>query len=166
LTSFLVNFKGKFFNRIFKLPVNTKYIAPFAENNFFHIIAKASGHSLLFNSDENKRFFLRKYLSYSSHYFDTYSYILMDNHVHWLVKCNSHSELIKHLSGMQAENLKTHQKKFIKGEITFEEALEFQCKDFFISYAMAYNKENNRQGALFLNPFRRLRLIKKLILRN
>ncbi len=67
---------------------------------------------------------------------------------------------------MQAENLKTHQKKFIKGEITFEEALEFQCKDFFISYAMAYNKENNRQGALFLNPFRRLRLIKKLILRN
>lgn len=141
------------------MPVNTKYIAAFEANNFFHIIAKAAGNNLLFHTDDNRRFFLRKYLSYSSGYFDTYSYVLMDNHAHWLVKCNSHEGLIAHLSEIPVGFIKTHQQRFIKKEITFEEALEFQCKDFFISYAMAYNKENKRQGSLFVNPFRRVKVV-------
>ncbi len=37
--------------------------------------------------------------------------------------------------------------------------MEFQFKDFFISYAMAYNKENKRQGSLFINPFRRIKVV-------
>jgi putative transposase len=145
-------------NCTIKLPVNTKYIATFEANHFFHIIAKAAGNNLLFHTDENRRFFLRKYLYCSSGYFDTYSYVLMDNHAHWLVKCNSHEGLTAHLSEISADFLKTHQKKFIKNEISFEAALEFQCKDFFISYAMAYNKENKRQGGLFVNPFRRIKV--------
>ncbi|MBK7884971.1 MAG: hypothetical protein IPJ81_15205 [Chitinophagaceae bacterium] len=36
--------------------------------------------------------------------------------------------------------------------------MEYQFKDFFISYAMAYNKKNNRIGALFINPFRRIKV--------
>jgi len=51
---------------------------------------------------------------------------------------------------------KNIKKKFLLKQISFEEALEFQWKDFFISYAMAFNNENNRQGALFINPFRRV----------
>ena len=141
------------------MPVNTKYIASFESNRFFHIIAKAAGNCLLFKSDENRRFFLKKYLAFSSGYFDTYSYVLMDNHVHWLIKCNSHEGLLQHLTEFTEENRKKHQHRFLKNEITFEEALEFQCKDFFISYAMAFNKENNRSGALFVNPFRRVEVV-------
>ncbi len=141
------------------MPVNTKYIATFEANEFFHLIAKAVGNNILFGSDENRRFFLRRYSAYSTGYFETYSYILMENHVHWLVKCNSHEGLMQYLSNLPEESIKQHQQKFLKNEISFEEALEFQCKDFFISYAMAFNKENNRHGALFINPFKRVRII-------
>ena len=141
------------------MPVNTKYIASFKANQFFHIIAKAAGNDLLFHSEENRRFFLKRYLAFSWGYFDTYSYVLMDNHIHWLIKCNSHEGLLQHLTGLTEEHRKKHQHKFLNNEITFEEALEFQYKDFFISYAMAFNKENNRSGALFVNPFRRVEVV-------
>lgn len=138
------------------MPINTKYLASLEANRYFHIIAKANGNNRLFYSDENKRFFLKKYLSYSTGYFDTYSYTLMDNHVHWLIKCNSYENLESHIAVMPKEIRKKHQSKFLLQEITFEEAQEFQWKDFFISYAMAFNKENNRSGSLFMNPFRRV----------
>ena len=141
------------------MPINTKYIASFEANQHYHIIAKAVGNNLLFNTDENRRYFLKRYLVFSSGYFDTYSYVLMDNHVHWLVKCNSHDGLIQHLATIPEESQKKHQNKFLANDITFEEELEFQCKDFFISYAMAFNKENNRTGALFVNPFRRVEVV-------
>lgn len=140
------------------MPVNTKYIASFEEGHYFHIIAKAVGNNLLFLSDENRRFFLQKYLFYSTGFFDTFSYVLMDNHIHLLVKCNSHEGLIRHLSNIPSFQLKKHQCKFIQGQITFEEELEFQLKDFFICYAVSFNKSNNRSGALFVNPFRRIEI--------
>jgi len=138
------------------VPVNTKYIAPFETDGFFHVIAKASGSDLLFTSDENRRFFLRKYLSYSSGYFDTYSYVLMNNHVHWLIKCSSQQGLENHLHSIPGQLLKKHQRGFLEQKVSFEQALEFQFKDFFISYAMEFNKLNGRHGALFVNPFRRI----------
>jgi len=139
-----------------QMPINTKYIASLEANRYFHIIAKANGDNVLFYTDENRRYFLKKYLSYSTGYFDTYSYTLMNNHVHWLIKCNSYENLIHHISAIPEETKKKHQKKFLLKQISFEEALEFQWKDFFISYAMAFNKENNRNGSLFINPFRRV----------
>lgn len=141
------------------MPVNTKYLASFEANSFFHVIAKATGDSLLFLSDENKRYFLKKYQSFSAGYFHTYSYVLLNNHAHWLIKCNSHEGLVNHLELIPAELRKKHQHNFLTGSITFEEALEFQWKDFFISYAMAFNKENSRCGALFMNPFRRIKVV-------
>ena len=138
------------------MPVNTKFIASLEPSRYFHIIAKATGNNLLFNSDNNRRFFLKRYLSYSMGYFDTYSYALMNNHVHWLIKCNSYENLVQHIAAIPKDKRKKHQKNFLLQQISFEEAQEFQWKDFFISYAMAFNKENNRQGSLFINPFRRV----------
>ena len=138
------------------MPVNTKFIASLEANRYFHIIAKANGNNLLFNSDNNKHFFLQRYLSYSTGYFETYSYALMNNHAHWLIKCNSYESLVQHIETIPTEIQKKHQKKFLLQQISFEEEQEFQWKDFFISYAMAFNKENNRQGSLFINPFRRV----------
>ena len=94
------------------MPVNTKYIASFEANHYYHIIAKAVGNNMLFRSDENRKYFLKKYLAFSTGYFDTYSYILMDNHVHWLIKCNSHEGLHQHLSALPEEGRKKHQKRF------------------------------------------------------
>ncbi|MFN8250373.1 MAG: hypothetical protein U0V75_00730 [Ferruginibacter sp.] len=141
------------------MPVNTKYLVSFEANGFFHVIAKAAGDSTLFQSDNNRHYFLKKYQLASAGYFETYSYVLLNNHVHWLVKCNSHEGLKDHIRAVPPQLQKTHQQRFLNDTISFEEAQEFQWKDFFISYAMAFNKENNRKGALFINPFRRVQIL-------
>jgi len=140
------------------LPVNTKYIAAFEPEEYYHIIAKAAGTECLFKTDANRTFFLQKYARYFSLYIDTYAYILLNNHVHWLIKCKSLELLCAGLTAQSPELLKSHQKKLLAGEISFEQAVEFQFKDYFISYAMAFNKENKRCGSLFISPFRRIRI--------
>jgi len=140
------------------MPINNKFIESFSENGFMHITCKAISNVLLFRDDENRRYFLKKYAEYSNGYLQTYSYILLDNHVHWLVKTVSHEALYKFINTILVKDQKAHQKKYLKEEISFEEAIEFQLKDFFIAYAMAYNKRFDRSGALFLNPFRRIKV--------
>lgn len=143
------------------MPVNNKFIESFCENGLMHITCKAVSNVLLFRNDENRTYFLKKYAEYSNGYLETYSYILLDNHVHWLVKSVSSESLSKFINNIHVRDRKSHQQKFLKKEISFEEAIEFQFKDFFISYAMAYNKRFDRSGALFLNPFRRVKIENK-----
>jgi putative transposase len=140
------------------MPISERYLAQFGADVFLHITCKAVSDVLLFRNDENRRYFLKKYAEYSCGYLETYSYILLDNHVHWLVKTVSEESLSHFLRGIPLIDRKSHQKKYLKKEINFEEAVEFQMKDFFISYAMSYNKRFNRSGALFLNPFRRVKV--------
>ncbi|MFZ1527955.1 MAG: hypothetical protein WAT19_04335 [Ferruginibacter sp.] len=140
------------------MPINEKFIENFEEEKFLHVICKASGDSVLFKSDENKSYFLKKFSQYSEGYFDTYAYCLLSNHVHWLIKCKKEQELIDHLSVLDERKLKSHQQNFLEGIVSFEQEVEFLWKDFFISYAMAYNKMYQRKGALFINPFRRIKV--------
>ena len=140
------------------MPVNTKYIAAFEEDIFFHVYCRAVGNEKLFKNDENRIYFLNKYATYTNGYVQTYAYCLLDNHVHWLIKCNSHADLIVHLNTIEKTNLKKHQQKFLNNEISFEQALEFQFKDFFITYSLAFNKKYNRKGGLFINPFKRIKV--------
>lgn len=138
------------------MPINAKYIASFEPNCFYHIIIKSAGNTPIFLSDNNRIFFLKKFKEYTQGYFDTYAYILLNNHVHFLVKASADTILQTHISQLQEPFRKQHQKKFLSGTISFEQALEFQMKDFLISYAKAYNKQSNRTGALFMSPFRRV----------
>ncbi len=141
------------------MPINEKYIDDFVENEFMHIICKSISGSILFKDDDNRLYFLRKYAQYSTGYLETYSYILLDNHVHLLVKCTNSVQLKLHLKSADEHSLKTHQRKYLHDEINYSEAVEFQMKDFFIAYAMGFNKKNDRSGSLFVNPFRRVRII-------
>jgi REP element-mobilizing transposase RayT len=140
------------------MPINIKYLESFQENEFMHVICKAVGHEFLFNNDQNKKYFLKKYDHYLGNYLDTYAYCLLDNHVHWLVKCKQTENLKKHIDKVPVLKRKSHQSQLLDNKITYEQAIEFQFKDFFISYAMSFNKINERSGALFINPFRRISL--------
>jgi REP element-mobilizing transposase RayT len=64
-------------------------------NTFYHIYNHANGFENLFLSDENYRFFLEKYFLFISPIADTYSYCLMPNHFHLLVKIKDEKEIIK-----------------------------------------------------------------------
>lgn len=138
------------------MPVNIKYLEAFVEGEYFHVIAKAVGGNVLFRNDENKIYFLNQYFHYLYPYVETYAFCLLDNHVHWLVKCKKEKELFDSINQIDKPNRKKHQEYFLDGKINFERELEYQWKDFFISYAMAYNTRYNRKGTLFVNPFRRI----------
>lgn len=68
-------------------------------------------------------------------------------------------ELKSYLKSLSTDSLKTHQKEYLANEICYSEAVEFQMKDFFIAYAMAFNNKDGRSGSLFVNPFRRVRIV-------
>lgn len=138
------------------MPINTKYLDSFQEKEFMHVVCRAVGFDVLFRNEENKIYFLTQYRFYLSAYVDTYCYCLLDNHVHWLIRCKSENELSSHLQSISCIERKGHQRAFIEKKISFEQAVEFQFKDFFISYAKAYNRRFNRLGTLFINPFRRI----------
>lgn len=138
------------------MPVNSKYICPFIPNAFIHICCKSVDGVPLFRNDNNRLYFLKKYAAYTKGYAETYCYILLDNHAHFLVGCPDEDMLTSFLKSIPSRKLKSHQYQYINKKISFEQAMEFQYKDFFVCYARSYNNMFARQGALFTNPFRRI----------
>jgi putative transposase len=137
------------------MPINQKLLQPFCPGDYLHLVCKSVGDVWLFRSEENRRYFLEKYFECTRNYLDTYAYCLLANHTHWLVRCKQEAE-VKALLGPEPE--KPHQRKFVTGALSFEKATEKQLKDFFIGYALAYNKMYDREGGLFQKPFKRIRV--------
>lgn len=52
------------------MPINIKYLESFQESEFMHVLAKAVGNNVLFNTDDNKIYFLHQYFAYLSGYVD------------------------------------------------------------------------------------------------
>jgi REP element-mobilizing transposase RayT len=100
----------------------------FETGKFYHIYSKAVGNELLFTNDDNFKFFLKKYDEYCFEMFETLAYCLIPNHFHFLVRIKegrSNEEVVKKFS------------------------------DFLNSYSKAFNKANERNGALFQRKFKR-----------
>ncbi|TVR17462.1 MAG: hypothetical protein EA391_04670, partial [Balneolaceae bacterium] len=68
-----------------------KYGKPFEPGKFYHIYNRAVGNERLFESRENFLFFLKKYQKYTIDHISTYSYCLLENHFHFLIKVHESS---------------------------------------------------------------------------
>lgn len=55
---------------------------------FYHIYNRAVGSDVLFKSDDNYLYFLKKYGEYLGKYVETYAYCLLNNHFHLLIRVN------------------------------------------------------------------------------
>jgi putative transposase len=132
------------------------YVHTFVENTYYHVYCRAVGDSVLFKNDEKRRYFLQQYRLYLEPYFQTACYILLGNHVHWLVKTRAIKEIAASLAANSEIPLKKHQQRMIDETIDYNAGIEFQFRDFLIGYAKAYNKMFQRKGALFISPFRRI----------
>ena len=126
------------------------------EKAFYHIYNRTNGNDLLFANSENQQFFLKKWHLYLNDYLDTYAYCLMSNHFHFVVKVKYVDDQFKMC--VQKENT-TAAQAFLLNKITVDAFLEDQFKRFFSSYAKAFNKQQNRHGALFQPSFKRVQLI-------
>ena len=108
-----------------------KYGCPFEAGEYYHIYNSAVGKEKLFNSVDNYRFFLDQFHFYTREILSVYSFCLMGNHFHLLVKIQ---ESINHHS------------------------VSKQLRDFFISYSKSFNKEQHRRGSLFNKHLKRVKI--------
>lgn len=109
----------------------SKYGAPFETSHFYHLYNKAVRNDKLFYDEENYRYFLNKFHLYTKIVLSVYSFCLLNNHFHFLIKIDENIN-----SGTVSE----------------------QLRKFFISYSKSFNKQQNRKGTLFEKHLKRVRI--------
>lgn len=126
------------------------YYTRFESNGIYHVYNRSVDRKPMFTSDRNYHFFIRQFDKYLSSYIKIYAYCLLGNHFHFMIKVNDLTDLttLEKLSNLELSN----QQK------TIHDIISHQFKKFFQSYAMAFNKEQNRIGTLFQTPFKRVRV--------
>jgi putative transposase len=117
----------------------------------YHVFNHAVSTDNLFISDENYRFFLKKYTHYIAPVADTFAYCLLPNHFHFALRIKSERELAIYFKSI-GKQLDEKRPKFQ----TLEKLVSLQFSHMFNSYTQALNKQCSRKGVLFRKPFRRL----------
>jgi len=108
-------------------------------DRFYHIFSRAIGNETLFKESKNYNFFLERYKKYIAPIADTYTYCLLPNHFHFLIRIKSE------------ETLRTN-------GISNAEKIMQNFSNFLNSYTKAYNKLYNRRGSLFMDYLRRVKV--------
>ncbi|HZI24926.1 MAG TPA: hypothetical protein VFD46_07615 [Chryseolinea sp.] len=103
----------------------------------YHIYNHAVGNDKLFLSEENYRYFLRRYEHFIPQVAETYAYCLMSNHLHFLVEVKNQILI--------PENSRYSESQFVSK----------QFSNLFSSYSQAFNKQQRRMGNLFISNFKR-----------
>lgn len=110
-------------------------IEPFLEGNCYHVFNRGINSCNIFTEPDNYRFFLSLYERYIPIIANTYAWVLLPNHFHFLV-C------------LTPVRVQTPDRGKANPSIQFSKL--------FNSYAQAFNKRNNRHGGLFERPFKRI----------
>lgn len=103
----------------------------FLPGHYYHVFSRSVGTDLLFQSEENYKYFLQKFQSGCSVHFSTLAYCLLPNHFHFLLQVKEDSESQVALQAFS---------NFLNG------------------YSKAYNKLYDRHGALFQRKFKRKKI--------
>ncbi len=116
-------------------------LIPFEYGETYHVYNKSVGGVLLFKSSNDYFYFLKKLERYILPIADIYAYCLIPNHFHFLLK-------IKEFDKQSYNNKNENETKWLTK--TFS--------NFFISYSRSYNNIYKRQGRLFLQAFKRIKV--------
>jgi REP element-mobilizing transposase RayT len=127
----------------------------FEAESIYHIYNRANGHENLFIEEQNYTFFLDKYFKHISPIAATYSYCLMPNYFHLMIKIKSVEEIKDNIG------LKT----FDKYE-TFGKLISKQFSNLFSSYTQSVNKVYNRTGSLFQPNMKKKKVMSEVYFTN
>jgi putative transposase len=130
------------------------------------------GDGNLFYSDSNYLYFLKKYSDYVLPIAEIYSYCLMPNHFHFLIRIKSEQEVYDFFDGADAllqQGIKNKEIISYSDRNLIGLNLSKRFSNFFNGYAQAINKQMSRNGSLFSRPFKRKKVesieyLKNLIL--
>ena len=117
-------------------------VIPLEVDKFYHIYNKGIDGTNLFLNDKHYKKFLEKYAFHLQNVVETYSYCLLGNHFHLLVRIKSEEDIRKsfpHLINTDIDHL-----------------ISKQFSHLFNGYAQYFSHNTDRTGGLFETPFRRI----------
>ena len=117
---------------------NTHLLEP---DFFYHIYNRGINGGQIFFSDYNSSYFLKLLKEKVSLVADFYSYCLLSNHFHILVRIKSEEKIRENFAD--------------KDDVEISKIISQQFSNAFNSYTQAINKHFGRTGKLFELPFRR-----------
>lgn len=122
----------------------TSKTRPIQPNQYYHIYNKSISDCKLFITKKDYQKFEKSVIKYLLQAFSLYTYCLIPNHFHFLVKVRSEKEQTNFIENISSNAKKQFQKPYR------------QLSHLFNSYAQYYNRKYDRKGSLFLRPFRRI----------
>ncbi len=112
------------------------------QKKYYHIYNRGNNREKLFYTKGNYQYFLTNYRKHCFHILETYAYCLMNNHFHMLVSVRP---LEKQRELFEQTDLRSKQLRSPSRHLG----------NFFNSYTLSINKQEDRIGSLFQRPFRR-----------
>jgi len=140
------------------MPIPKRYLADFHQNAVYHVYNRTNNREKLFITEENFVFFLKKYQQYLSKYLDTFSWNLLTNHFHFVVRVKTENAIRASLVAAGEDKRSLTETNYIENRCTLSELIEQAFKRFFQCYAQSFNKWHKRNGNLFYTPFKRILL--------
>lgn len=125
-----------------------QYHQPLLPNHSYHLFSRAVGNEKLFLNTENYLFFLQKLKQHTANVCQLYCYTLLPNHFHLLVKINDEESVIQHFETVKKTSYQPLQHNL-------SDFIMERFSNFLNSYTKAFNKVNNRKGALFMDYMKR-----------
>lgn len=142
-------------------PNNRIDLAQLEPEVFYHIYNRTNNQELLFKKENHRKIFLAKFKLYLFDFVDTYTWCLMGNHFHLLIKVKSQEIITRNILKIPKAERTAAQRNFLQtpdDERLFHAVIERQFTRLFTAYAMIVNIDVNRQGNLFYRPFKRIRV--------
>jgi len=119
-------------------------IKPLEFGKVYHVYNRGTNKAPIFRTNSNYRYFLHLYTKYIDPVVDTYAWVLMKNHFHFLIRVKDLEESFTSLTGIWEP---VRLKKLSPSR---------QFSHLFNAYARAFNLQEKRSGALFERPFKRI----------
>jgi len=137
------------------------YYPEMQPSQFYHVFNRGNNREDIFYKPENAAYFLYKYSKYLSPLVDTYTYNLLPNHFHILLRVKSLEEMLGQAANADFpgfKNLESLARREAEPAVNayISALVSEQFRLFFMSYAKAINKQEGRVGSLFQKNFKRL----------
>lgn len=124
------------------------YHIPLQPDNTYHLFSRAVGSEKLFLNEENYNFFLSKLKKHILPVCEIFTYSLLPNHFHLLVRILPFEPLVEEFE-------KVKSKIFDEKQHSISNFVMERFSNFLNSYTKAFNKLNHRKGALFMDYLKR-----------
>jgi putative transposase len=124
------------------------YHIPLIPGKTYHVFSRAIGNERLFREPANYQFFLSRFHRHLSPVADTFSYCLLPNHFHCVLRIKDEPVIKDLFSEIKKKN-----------SFTAERSPDFimeRVSNLLNSYTKSYNKMYNRKGSLFIDYCRRV----------